>query len=64
MKTSEERMIELLFEGYMEYEIPAKLKEEGFKPNSLSFIEKKLKALKAKHKVRTMFSLALKLKRK
>lgn len=62
-KTTDERMVELLFEGYLEKEIPAILKQEGIKPNSLSIIEKKLKALRAKHKVKTMFRLGVELYR-
>lgn len=58
-KTSEERIIELLFDGYMEKDIPDILKKEGIKPNSLSTLEKMLKKLKKRHGVTTMFSLGI-----
>lgn len=63
-KLAEERIIELLLEGYMEKEIPPILKKEGIKPNSLSTLEKMLKRLKERHKVTTMFSLGVVLYKK
>lgn len=58
-KHPDERIIQLLIEGYHEKEIPYFLSSEGYWPKSLSYVEKFLKRLKERHGVKTMFSLGL-----
>jgi|GEM_PF-1042391 len=64
MKTLEERIIPLLFEGYNQYEIAAILKQEGIKPFSLSSVEKELKMIRKVYGAKTMFHLGSILTRK
>ncbi len=53
------RILQLLKEGYTQGEIRVFLIEEGIKPNSLSIIEKRLKAIREMYGAKTMFHLAI-----
>lgn len=55
--TTDQQIIELLFDGLTQQEISAELKRRGATPNSLSYIEKFIKELRSKHKAKTMFHL-------
>ncbi|WP_313368272.1 hypothetical protein [Sphingobacterium mizutaii] len=44
-------------------EISTELKGQGIRPNSLSFIEKSINSMKAKHNARRMFQLGVILSR-
>jgi len=58
------KIIEFLMQGMNQGEISAELKGQGIRPNSLSFIEKSINSMKAKHNARTMFQLGAILSRK
>lgn len=51
-------IIKYLCEGFTQNEIAEKLKADGFKPCSLSAIEKELNKIRAEYKAKTMFHLA------
>lgn len=53
-----EKIIELLKDGYSITEISVNLKENNFKTNSLSSVEKYIFKLKKEYKAKTMFQLA------
>ena len=53
------RILELLKEGFSQNEIADILKAEGFQPNSLSSVEKKLKQIKDEYEAKTLFHLAI-----
>lgn len=50
-------------QGMNQGEISAELKGQGIRPNSLSFIEKSINSMKAKHNARRMFQLGVILSR-
>lgn len=50
-------IIEYLMQGMSQGEISIELKEQGIRPNSLSYIEKTISSMKAKHNARSMFQL-------
>lgn len=53
----EELIIQHLLEGKTQKEISDILKTQGIQPNSLSSIEKTIKALRNRHGAKTMFHL-------
>lgn len=53
----EDLIIKYLKKGKSQREISDLLKQQNLEPNSLSFIEKFLKTLRAKYKAKTMFHL-------
>ncbi|REC47887.1 MULTISPECIES: hypothetical protein [Chryseobacterium] len=53
------RILELLKEGFSQHEIADILKAEGFHPNSLSSVEKKLRQIKEEYEAKTLFHLAV-----
>lgn len=55
---NEERILDYLKKGFTQEEISIEVKKLGYKPNSLSYIEKELKKIKAKHGAKTLFHLA------
>ncbi|MEC3881841.1 hypothetical protein [Parapedobacter sp. 10938] len=57
MTQSEEPVIKQLFDGLTQSQISTNLKREGITPNSLSAVEKYLKALKDVNGANTMFHL-------
>lgn len=57
-------IIEYLAKGLTQIEVSNELKLKGITPNSLSLIEKKLKALRKEHRAATTFHLAVILLRK
>lgn len=54
----QEKIIELLKEGYSLKEIAEYLKKNNFETNSISSVEKYVYKLKKEHKAKTMFQLA------
>lgn len=52
-------ILSYLKEGFTQNEISARLKIAGVKPNSLSIIEKRLKAIREKFEAKTNFHLAI-----
>lgn len=52
-------IIKLLSEGKTQMEISEVLQTQKINPNSVSFIEKRLKAIKIKYKATTLFHLAV-----
>ncbi|AKK73766.1 hypothetical protein OK18_15165 [Chryseobacterium gallinarum] len=58
MKHIEKIIIDYLADGYSQYEIAEKLKEQGIKPNSLSSIEKHLNKIKENYEAKSLFHLA------
>lgn len=64
MDDFEKEVITLMSNGFNQKEISNDLKKKGITPNSVSIIEKRLRALKEMHKANTLFHLALILKRK
>lgn len=56
--TSQEKIMELLKEGYNLTEISEYLMKNNYKPNSISSVEKYLYKLKKEYKAKTMFQLA------
>lgn len=55
------KILSLLTEGMTKTEISDYLKKEGYQPNSLSMIDKKIKAFKVQTKTKTLFQLMYKL---
>lgn len=53
----EKIVVDYLLEGMSQPEIASTLKEKGYKPCSLSYVEKLIKELKAKHGAKSMFHL-------
>lgn len=60
----DERILHLMAKGMDQKEISEHLKKVDIKPNSLSIIEKELKSIRAHHKAKTNFHLAVILIRK
>lgn len=56
---TEDLIIKHLKEGKTQYEVAEIFKNEGIVPNSLSSIEKSLKAIREKHGAKTMFHLGV-----
>lgn len=55
--TTNELIIEMLFDGKSQLEISEELGRRAITPSSLSYIEKYIKELRTKHKANTMFHL-------
>lgn len=56
---TEDIILQYLAEGKTQSEVAGLLKLNGIKPNSLSYIEKKLKAIRKQHNAKTIFHLAV-----
>jgi hypothetical protein len=63
-KDIDQLILETLASGYEQKEIHDHFKKMGIKPNSVSLIEKRIKAMKAEYRAKTLFQLALIVKRK
>lgn len=57
-------ILKLMAKGYNQSEVSEILKTTGHKPNSLSIIEKKLKAIRKQYNCNTNFKLAYELNKK
>lgn len=55
----EDLIIKYLTEGKTQAEIPALIKSEGIKPNSLRHIDGEIKKIKQKYGAKTMFHLGV-----
>jgi hypothetical protein len=63
-KDIDQLILETLAGGYEQKEIHDHFKKMGITPNSVSLIKKRIKAMKAEYRAKTLFQLALIVKRK
>jgi len=63
-KDTDQLILEALAGGLEQKEIHLHFKKMGITPNSVSLIEKRIKAMKAEYRANTLFQLALIVKRK
>ena len=64
MDEIDKKIIKLLGIGLSQSDISSHLKKKGVTPNSVSIIEKRLRKIKKLYKAKTLFHLAVILKRK
>jgi len=64
MKDTDQLILEALAGGLEQKEIHLHFKKMGITPNSVSLIEKRIKAMKEEYRANTLFQLALIVKRK
>lgn len=63
-KDTDQLILEALAGGLEQKEIHLHFKKMGITPNSVSLIEKRIKAMKVEYRANTLFQLALIVKRK
>lgn len=55
----ENKILNLLYQGFTQHEISEILKKEKIYPNSISYIEKKINKIKKDYSAKTLFQLGV-----